>query len=69
MITLQRSVLKLQQLLENQSNCEQLPAVVDSAVENEIRSYSEVLSDTVKKSVPVLSATKFKKSRQRSGLR
>ena len=63
MITLQRSVLKLQQqLLENQSNCEQLSATVDSAVKNGIRSYSEVLSDTVRKSVPVLSATKLKKA-------
>ena len=61
MITLQRSVLKLQQqLLDNQSNCEKLSAVVDSAVESGIRSYSEVLSDTVRKSVPVLSATKLK---------
>ena len=42
MISLQRSVLKLQQqLLENQSNhTEELSAVVDSAVENGIRSYS-----------------------------
>ena len=63
MITLQRTVLKLQQqLLENQSNCEQLSAAVDSAVKNGIRSYSEVLSDTVRKSVPVLSATKLKKA-------
>ena len=63
MITLQRSVLKLQQqLLESQSNHAELSAVVDSAVENGIRSYSEVLSDTVRKSVPVLSATKLKKA-------
>ena len=63
MITLQRSVVKLQQqLLENQSNHEKLSAVVDNAVENGIRSYSEVLSDTVRKSVPVLSATKLKKA-------
>ena len=64
MITLQRSVVKLQQqLLENQTNhVDELSAVVDTAVENGIRSYSEVLSDTVRKSVPVLSATKLKKA-------
>ena len=44
MITLQRSVVKLQrQLLENQSNHEKLSAVVDNAVENGIRFYCEVL--------------------------
>ena len=44
-ISLQRSVVKLQQqLLENQTNnAEELSAVVDTAVENGIRSYSEVL--------------------------
>ena len=64
MITLQRSVVKLQQqLLENQTDhVEELTAVVDTAVENGIRCYSEVLSDTVKRSVPVLSATKLKKA-------
>ena len=63
MITLQRSVLKLQQqLLENRSSAEELSVVVDNAVENGIRSYSQVLSDTVRKSVPVLSATKLKKA-------
>ena len=64
MITLQRSVVKLQQqLLENQTNhVDELSAVVDTAVENGIRSYSGVLSDTVRKSVPVLSATKLKKA-------
>ena len=63
MILLQRSVVKLQQqLLETQSSTEELSAVVDSAVENGIRSYSAVLSDTVRKSVPVLSATKLKKA-------
>ena len=47
-ISLQRSVVKLQQqLLENQTNnAEELSAVVDTAVENGIRSYQKSLWGT-----------------------
>jgi hypothetical protein len=66
LIAAQRSVVKLQQqLLEAQSKqLNTVPAVVDKAVDKRIQLYTEVVSQTVKESVPVLSKQKLKKAVQ-----
>ena len=70
LITAQRSVVKLQQqlldaqekLLETKTvQLEGMSSVVDSAVDKGMRSYSQVLSRTIKDSVPVLSEQTLKK--------
>ncbi|KAL5250908.1 hypothetical protein ACHWQZ_G016595 [Mnemiopsis leidyi] len=70
LIVAQRSVVKLQQqLLDSQEKLlethagqlEEMSSVVDSAVDKGIRSYSQVLSRTIKDSVPVLSEQTLKK--------
>ena len=70
LITTQRSVVKLQQqlldaqekLLETKTvQLEGMSSVVDSAVDKGMRSYSQVLSRTIKDSVPVLSEQTLKK--------
>ena len=70
LIAAQRSVVKLQQqllasqekLLENQTTqLEEMSNVVDTAVDKGMRSYSQVLSRTIKDSVPVLSEKTLKK--------
>ena len=70
LITAQRSVVKLQQqlldaqekLLETKTvQLEGMSSVVDSAVDRGMRSYSQVLSRTIKDSVPVLSEQTLKK--------
>ncbi|KAL5256760.1 hypothetical protein ACHWQZ_G011879 [Mnemiopsis leidyi] len=70
LIVAQRSVVKLQQqlldsqekLLETQAGqLEEMSSVVDTAVDRGIRSYSQVVSRTIKDSVPVLSEQTLKK--------
>ena len=70
LIAAQRSVVKLQQqlldtqekLLETQAEqLGEMSSVVDTAVDKGIRSYSQVLSRTIKDSVPVLSEQTLKK--------
>ena len=70
LIAAQRSVVKLQkqvmdaqeQLLRKQTEqLQEMSTVVDTAVDNGIRSYSQALSRTIKDSVPVLSERTLKK--------
>ena len=70
LIAAQRSVVKLQQqllatqekLLETQAEkLQEMTTVVDTAVDKGIRSYSQVVSRTIKDSVPVLSEKTLKK--------
>ena len=70
LIAAQRSVVKLQQqllatqekLLETQAEqLKKMTTVVDTAVDKGIRSYSQVVSRTIKDSVPVLSEKTLKK--------
>ena len=59
----QRSVVKLQQqILDAQAKqLNEMSTVVDTAVDRGIRSYSEIVSQTIEESVPVLSEQKLKK--------
>ena len=70
LIAAQRSVVRLQQqllvtqekLLETQTEqLHKMTSVVDTAVDKGIRSYSQVVSRTIKDSVPVLSEKTLKK--------
>ena len=63
MIAAQRSVVKLQQqILEAQANqLKTMSSVVDTAVDRGIRSYSEIVSQTIENAAPVLSEEKLKK--------
>ena len=63
LIAAQRSVVKLQQqILEAQAKqLKQVTTVVNSAVDKGIRSYSQIVSETIEKSVPVFTEDKLKK--------
>ena len=63
LIVAQRSVVKLQQqLLEEQAKqLNEMSTVVDTAVDRGIQSYSQVVSQTIEKSVPVLTEQTLKK--------
>jgi len=63
LIAAQRSVVKLQQqILDAQAKqLNEMSTVVDTAVDRGIRSYSEIVSQTIEESVPVLSEQKLKK--------
>jgi len=63
LIAAQRSVVKLQQqILDAQAKqLNEVSTVVDTAVDRGIRSYSEIVSQTIEESVPVLSEQKLKK--------
>ena len=64
LITTQQSIVKWQQqLLDAQAKpLMQVTTVVDSAVDREIRSYNQIVSETLEKSFPVFTEDKLKKA-------
>ena len=63
LISVQRSVVKLQQQILNAQSkqLDKMSNVVDTAVDRGIRSYSQIVAQTIEDSVPALSEEKLKK--------